>query len=468
MKKIVYLLTLIILGACTDQFEELNTNPNDPVTASENLLLPTVLFDLSNITVNQTYGFGDVIGQYTGNYEFNDIDIYRWQADDRFWSPMYRILQDISDLKVIAEENNNENYKAIALILEAYIYSVITDAYGDAPMTEANRTIEGITTPVYDKQEDIYAAIFSKLEEANTIADVSETIKGDIVYNGDLGKWKKFANSLRLRLLMRISGVQNVSSDMNSIINNPDTYPVFTSNDDNAIYKYSGVVPDVSNVSQAGGGRDYEYFLRIPTAHFLGLLDTNNDPRLNLWINPKEGTDDRTLGIIPGQPLGEIGRPADFSRKAVEFFEEAERIQGIFMTYSELNFILAEAKEKTMISAGTAKGYYDIAVQSSFDQWGVTIPVDFLTTAVPYDNSTDRLYEQKWLALYHTGVEPWFDWKRTGKPSFIKAGSGNLNNDMVPIRLRYPSLEQSVNASNYEQASAAMGGDNINASSWWW
>ncbi|WP_299252302.1 SusD/RagB family nutrient-binding outer membrane lipoprotein [uncultured Aquimarina sp.] len=468
MKRIFYLVSIILLSACTEQFEELNTDPNDPVTASENLLLPSIVFDLSNITVNQTYGFGDVIGQYTGNYEFNDIDIYRWQADDRFWSPMYGILQDVSDLKIIAEDNNNQNYKAVALILEAYIYSIITDAYGDIPMNEANRTEEGITAPVYDKQEDIYEAILSKLEEANTIIDVSQTIKGDGLYNGNLNKWKKFANSLRIRLLMRISEVRNISTDFDMILNNPSTYPIFTSNEDNAIYKYSGVVPDVSNVSQAGGGRDYEYFLRIPTTHFLGLLATNNDPRLELWISPKEGTDDRTLGVIPGQPLGEIGRPADFSRKSVAFYTEAARIQGIFITYSELSFILAEAREKNIISTSTAKNYYDIGVQSSFDQWGLVMPTDFLTVTAPYDNGTDRLYEQKWLALYHTGVEPWFDWKRTGKPSFIMAGTGNLNGDKIPVRLRYPSLEQSVNASNYEQAASDMGGDDINASSWWW
>lgn len=468
MKKIIYLLALILSSACTDQFEELNTNPNDPVTANENLLLPSIILDLSNITVNQSYGFGDVVSQYTANYEFNDIDIYRWQADDRFWSPMYKILQNVKDLKTFAEINNNNDYKAIALILETYIFSVITDTYGDAPMSEANRTIEGITAPVYDTQEAIYTALFAKLEEANTIINPSNTIKGDVLYNGDLNKWKKLANSLRLRLLMRISKVQNVTEDMTRIVNNTDMYPIFTSNIDNAIYKYSGVLPDVSNVSQAGGGRDYEYFLRIPTTHFIDLLTTNNDPRLEIWISPKEGTNDRTLGVAPGQALGNIGRPADFSRKSIDFFESATKIQGIFMTYSELNFILAEARESNRINLGTAKEYYNIAVQASFDQWKVDMPANFLTITVPYDSNIDRLYEQKWLALYHTGIESWLDWKRTKKPSFIQAGSGTLNGNKIPVRLRYPSLEQSVNANNYEQASAAMGGDDINASSWWW
>jgi hypothetical protein len=96
------------------------------------------------------------------------------------------------------------------------------------------------------------------------------------------------------------------------------------------------------------------------------------------------------------------------------------------------------------------------------------MPGDFLTQSVPYDaNNLDRLYEQKWLALYHSGIEAWFDWKRTGKPAFIQAGPGNVNNGLVPVRLQYPSLEQSVNASNYQTAAQRIGGDNINARVWW-
>jgi len=460
-------MALLVFSACTEDFDAINTNPNNPENASEALLLPTAIFDLTNIMVNETYGFGDIIGQYGARYEFNDLDIYRWQSDDRFWSPMYAILQNVKDIKEIAQENGNANYEAVALILESYIYSVITDTYGDVPMSEANRTKEGIITPVYDAQQDIYTRIFDKLETANTIINMSEAISGDLLYNGNMLQWKKFANSLRLRLLMRISDVQNVTNDMNSIVSNPSKYPIFESNSDNAIYEFSGSLPNVSQVALPGGGRDYDYYLLIPTTHFINLLNTNNDPRLELWVSPKAGTNDRTLGVAPGQALSDIGRPADFSRRSTAFYESATLIQGIFMTYSEVNFLLAEASEKGYIT-GAAKGYYDTAVAASFEQWKVPMPANFLTTTVPYDAATDRLYEQKWLALYHTGIEPWFDWKRTGKPSFIQAGPGNLNGNKVPVRLRYPSLEQSVNKANYDAASSAMGGDDINSSSWWW
>ncbi len=467
MKKIIYIVVaLIVFSACTEDFTDINTNPNNPENASENLLLPTVIFDLTNLMVNESYGFGDIIAQYGARYEFNDLDIYRWQPDDRFWSPMYAVLENIKDIKSLAEKNGNANYKAVSLILESYIYSIITDAYGDVPMSEANRTKEGLLTPIYDKQEVIYEGLLAKLKMANNSINMSETIGGDLLYNGNMLKWKKFANSLRLRLLMRISNVKNVSAAISEIITSSQ-YPIFESNDDNAIYNYGGSLPDVSQVALPGGGRDYDYFLLIPTSHFVNLLNSNNDPRLSLWVSPKQGTNDRTLGVVPGQSLSNIGRPADFSRRSVAFYESSTLIQGIFMTYSEVNFILAEASEKGYISTA-AKTYYDTAVEASFEQWEVKMPNDFLSVTVPYDVTTDRLYEQKWLALYHSGIESWFDWKRTGKPTFIKAGSGNINGDLVPVRLRYPSLEQSVNQVNYDAASAAMGGDIINVSSWWW
>lgn len=471
MKKIVFsiIVLLSLSNACTDGFEDFNTNKNAPAKANADLLLPTIIFDIANITVNQSYVFNDIVSQYAGNYEYNDLDLFRWYADDRFWTPMYHILEDIKDLKASGEELKNENYKAVALVLESYIYSVITDSYGPAPMSEANKTVEGYVMPKYDSQEQIYTAIFAKLEEANSLFKTEKGIKGDILYSEDVMKWRKFANSLHIRLLMHISNVENVKERISKIINNPTTFPVFSSNDDNAIYEYSGSYPNISQVAAAGGGRAYDYFRPIPTTHFIKTLRKNNDPRLLLWVSPKEGTENRTLGVTPGINIGDIGRPAAYSRRSVTFFNSATQIKSILMTYSELNFLLAEAHEKDILTTGdNAKAYYEIAVKSSFEQWGVAMPVDFVSTTVPYNSNNENLYEQKWLALYHTGIEAWLDWKRNRKPSFLKAGVATVNNGKIPVRLKYPSLEASVNTENYQKASISIGGDNINSSAWWW
>lgn len=479
MKKIFFLLfTLTIFSACTEGFENLNENPNQPKKAGKpELILKSAIFELANITSEQAHLFTDIVSQYAADYQFNDLDLYKWQGDDRFWYPMYAILEDLKDIKSEEKVATNNNYKAVALILEAYIFSIITDAYGDVPMSEANRAEEGILTPKYDKQQDIYKAILAKLVEANNIADVSQTIEGDAIYKGNMLNWKKFANSLRLRLLLRINKKQDVTAEMTQIITNSAKYPIFTSNSDNAIYNYSGNLPDISPISKAAGGRGYDYFRRIPTQQFIDLIK-DNDPRLELWISPREckkeeieaGTcvSDRLQGTLPGQSIDKVGTPGKYSRRSAEFFTSATKIQAIFMTFSELNFILAEAKQTGIISTGTTKEYYDKGVEASFTQWGLTMPTDFLTATAPYNASSEVLYQQKWLALYHTGIESWLDFKRTGKPSFIKAGPDNTNGGKVPVRMLYPSLEQSVNKVNYDTASSAMGGDTMNASSWWW
>ncbi len=467
MKKFLYasFFTLILAtAACTANFEEINTNLNQPLTVTGDLLLPTVIFDLADFSVNQSFGLGDIITQYHGHYEFNDLDIYRWTSDGSFWV-LYNYLQNIRDIRQYGVENDLPGYEAVALVLEAYAFSQLTDAYGDVPYSQANQAESGIIAPAYDAQEVVYDGILASLERANQIIDEDAFVAGDILFGGDMTAWKKLANTLRVRLLMRISDVRDVSASLQQILDDPAAYPLFESTADDAIYRYQGSSPDLSPYSE-GRGREYEYFLSIPTTRFVGLLQAHEDPRIHEWLGYKGGTTEY-IGVEPGLDLGDIGRPTAYASKDSSFFYDPSKIAAIFITYSELNFLLAEAAMKGLIS-GDAKAFYDEGVAASFEQWGVEMPADFLTAKAPYDaNNPDRLYEQKWLALYRTCTEAWFDWKRTGKPAFIQAGPGNINSNQVPVRLMYPSLEQSVNVSNYTTASQRIGGDNINTRVWW-
>lgn len=468
MKKIFIAVSLALMTlACTEDFETLNINKNQPEVVTPDLLLPSVIFNLADFSVNQSYGFGDIIAQYAARYEYNDLDIYRWTANGSFWS-LYDYLQDIKDIKLYGQENADPNYEAVGLILEAYCFSMLTDAYGDVPYTEANQAEEGIISPIYDTQEFIYTQLLEKLEAANELINTAASIQGDLLYNGNMNNWKKFGNSLRLRMLMRISNVQDVSGSLQEIVDNPSRYPIFESTADNAVYTYTGTTPNLSPYSE-GRGREYEYFISMPTSHLVNVLQNNDDPRLEIWLDLKANEDGtyEYVGVEPGQNLGDIGRAKDYSARDSSFFYEPSKIKSIFITFSEVNFILAEAAARNLIS-GSSKEYYEAGVAASFEQWGVDIPSDFLSSTVPYvEGDEESFFEQKWLALYHTGTEAWFDWKRTGKPSFIQAGPGNINNNLVPVRILYPSLEHSVNSSNYKQATERIGGDNINSRIWW-
>lgn len=468
MKKILFVLSLVFLaGACTKNFEELNTNPNEPTSVSGDLLLRSAIFDLSNVLVSETYGFNDVVAQYMATYEYNQVDIYNWTSDNRFWV-LYDILQDLKDVKEYGEKRQLPNYTAVAKILEAFAYSILTDAYGDVPYSESNKAEAGIITPKYDTQESIYTGIFGSLTEANSMIDLNASINGDPLYQGDMLKWKKFCNALRLRFMLRTSKVQDMSQQISSFLGDPTGNPLFEGTTDDAIYRYSGEVPDISPYS-SGVGREYEYFIGVPTTNLVNLLLQYNDPRIHEWLgyHTKDDGSLEYLGVAPGQNQGDIGRPVDYSSKDTSYFSEPDKISGIFMTYSEQCFLIAEAGAR-MLAPLDAKTWYENGVAASFEQWGVPMPDDYLTVGAPYDaNNPERLYEQKWLALYHCGMEAWFDWKRTGKPAFIQAGPGNQNNGLVPVRIMYPSLEQSVNAANYQAASQRIGGDNINSRVWW-
>lgn len=263
---------------------------------------------------------------------------------------------------------------------------------------------------------------------------------------------------------MRTSNVQDVSGTLSQIVNDPATYPIFENNTDNAIYDFTGNLPDISPIS-AGRGRAYEYYLSIPTTHLVNILVDLNDPRIDEWIDLNDLPE--YLGVAPGQTLGNIGRPGEFSQRNPAYFDESGKVDGIFMTFSELNFLLAEAAEKGWIN-GEAKSYYETGVQASFDQWGVAMPENYLSEAAAYvEGDLEQIATQKWLALWQNSMEAWFDWKRTGFPSFIQAGPGNVNSGQVPVRLMYPSIEQSVNADNYNDAASSIGGDHINARVWW-
>jgi hypothetical protein len=467
MKNICSALFLVfsVFYSCTNNFEEINTNKNYPVEVNPENILPTAIFNIANSNVTNAYDLGEVVSQYGARYEYTNTDLYNWTPNSANW--FYLWLQNITDLKNKADKEQNPNYKAIGLILESYMISVMTDSYGPIPYSQANKGILGINKPKYDSQEEIYTKIFTNLETANSIISTA-TVRGDIMFKGDMNKWKRFSNSLYLRLLLRVSNKINVSTKLQQIVNNPGLYPLISSNNENAIYNYSGSFPDISPVTD-GNGRIYEYHIVVPTTTMLNELTSKNDTRIDVWFEPKKNIAGNWVGLMPGLPLDQIGEETDYARKKDDFFSIRSKINAVFITYSEVNFLLAEARHRNLIMINSAKFYYDLAVTASFAQWGATIPPSFLSTLAPF--SETNLFTQKWLSLYHNNLEAWFDWKRTGQPSFLKAGPATRNNNLIPRKLLIPDTEQSLNSENYLQAIRSIEGngikENINSKVWW-
>lgn len=483
MRKVIFLLLVlaVAISACTKDFNAINSNPNAPTTVTPSLLLPKVQRDMMNTLLGETWGIGNIVIQHTAKNQFVNEDRYLWGEINSIWNGVYGNMRDLNNIIEISEASGQNNYLAVALILKSWMFSLATDAYGDIPYTEAVKAKSGINYPGYDPQEIVYEGILADLKKANDIIGTSpEGVAGDIIYNGNISKWKKLSNSLRIRALMRISKRKNVGADIASIINNPSATPVMESISDNAEYLYKSASPDQFPLHTTRIG-SFNEFRASKT-----LLDTLvglNDPRLTIFFRPTPATENSSNPVFIGIPNGMddvtaltyAGGPQNHSRISTLYFEDAVNAnglkiaKGVIMTYSELQFILAEAAEKGLIG-GDAGQYYQNGISASFAFYGLNVPAGYLDqTDVVYNGSSQqklaRIAHQKWISLFFQGMEAWFDWRRTGMPA-LQPAVDNQNDGKIPVRFIYPIIEQALNGPNRTEAVARMGGDNINTRMW--
>ena len=341
--------------------------------------------------------------------------------------------------------------------------------------------------PVYDKQQDIYPQVLTLLEEANT-AFASDTqgfvLGGDILFDEDIMQWRKMANSLRLRYLLRLAnqGSVNAASQINTMVSNPSTYPIIESNDEAAIYDFTGVSPNTSGFSLRTTLSGLS-----PSVRFVNVLDgvdanddADDDPRLAFFaskpfgdgVNPYIGP---FVGVLSGTTRevaqGTGGNAELFASQFTSRFQKDRGLLDfVFISYAEVQFILAEARLNNWITTSTAQSYYEAGIAANLAYWGITMPADFLTRGdVVWDDTLDTLMNQKWIAMFFNNtLEVWGDYKRTGVPNLVPGPlATTVTNGLIPTRVFYPTLEQSVNATNYSAASSSIGGDIITAKHWY-
>lgn len=476
-------LALIALTiGCTKDFDEINTNPNAPTTVSSALLLPQIQRDMMNTIMNEAWGIGNIVIQHTAKNQFVNEDRYLWGEINGIWNNVFDNMRDVKIILQQSEANGENNYKAVALILKSWMFSLATDAYGDIPYSDATSAKEGENYPKYDAQEDIYKGILADLKTASDLLGTSsEAIAGDVIFKGNVTQWKKLANSLRVRALMRISKKRDVSADLRAIIDSPANFPVFESNADNAVYTYASSAPDQFPLHSARIGSFNEF---RASKTLLDTLQTLNDPRMPIFFRPTPATENSANPVYVGIPngLNDVdalqfnGGPQFQSRIGNIYFEQAISTsglaiaKGVLMTYAELQFLLAEAAEKGLVS-GDAKTYYENGVNASFEFYALDTPTDyFLLPEVAYTGTqAEKLQKigfQKWISLFYQGMEAWFDWRRTGIPALVP-GASNQNNDMIPVRFRYPLIEQALNGASYKAAVDRQGPDDLNSKMWY-
>ncbi len=508
---IILAVACMLLPACTKNFQEKNTNPNAITSVTPNLLLPGIIRTNIYQMLGESWGLGNIVIQHTAKIQFVSEDRYIWGERNGIWSTMYNSMRDVQLLIAQSEALNAPNYKGVALILRAWMFSIVTDCYGNVPYSET--LAGGILQPKYDSQEAIYEGILNDLATANNILDpAAGSITGDLVYGGNVTKWKKLANSLRLRYLMRISNKKNVNAEMQAIINDPVTYPIFTDpgswsqgteffagggdHGDNAVVEFLESAPNQFSLYTTRQGSFDEFRLSKTLGDKLIAL---NDTRLQLFaqftdvyaadnsLNPAQQAAPVNATAYAGVPngLNEVdaleynGGSGKMSRIGHIFYKgSAETTKGIhgalgyIMGYPELQFILAEGVKKGMISTGeTAKWHYEEGIKGAFIYACTDMPANYLTRPGVEYNETDALTligTQKWISLFFTGLEAWFDWRRTNIPELVP-GRDNVNNDRIPVRFIYPVSEQNLNGDSRNAAVSAQGWseDTYNEKVWW-
>jgi hypothetical protein len=520
IKNITGYAFLLVMGtsffSCKKDFDKINTDPiGVPSVTADKLLAPTLTNVLSaNLIRNRSINNELMQVSVSTVDEVLEGRIYRYDIrrtlSDAMWNSWYSELTNIKDIYTIASKPDsiNTSYQGISRIAEAWTMQLLTDTYGDVPYTQANQGRVGVLEPAFDKQKDIYTSLLSKLEEANTLLMEGKKIEAssDPVYNGDISKWRRFGNSMYLRLLLRISGkaeasAQAIAKIKEIVDTNPTKYPIMTNNTHTAKILWNGTNSSTALYSSPFMVSVRPADFRTPAIvdFFINNLTSWKDPR----IIPAYGRNNINRWGIAAGPGGYVGIPSAYQigsgapTKQSYFYSDAQSgnplslqtdaATGVIMNVAEVDFILAEAAAKGFIT-GTGENYYykgiadginywiptlyangndaavrDYALEGDFN-WNNTLPLD--NKAVGSLSKLELIHLQKYYALFLVDFQQWFEYRRTGHP-LLPVGKSLLNGGKMPVRLYYPILAQSTNPTNYKNVLAVQGPDDVNTLMWW-
>ncbi|MGE7774074.1 SusD/RagB family nutrient-binding outer membrane lipoprotein [Chitinophaga sp. NPDC101104] len=480
------LLSILFTAESCKDFGDLNKSPNaseSPVTSA--LLTGVQVYLGSGNSMNVNYAFdvrflneGAMYVQYTSQTQYPDESQYSVTA--RGWSQyfagpledLHKIIQyntdaDKKNEPTVTSGGSNANQLAVARILKAYFFAQVTDLWGDVPYKEA---LSGMVTPKYDTQKDIYTDLLKELKEAIGQFDGGANVKGDILFEGDPAKWKRFANSLRMILALRLSKRDGEIGNLGKTTfaeTLASPAGLIDQNSENAIMPWPGGSYKNPWYQMYDGRTDYAI-----SATMADTLKKYADPRASKYGEPHSG-------VVKGVPYGltrellitwTAANP-DFSKIGPEI--TAENAPDYIITAAQILLSRAEAASMGW-TAENAQTLYNEAIKASWEQWGV-----FEQTA--YDNYIAdakvsfaggevirKIGTQKWIALYPSSWQGWAEWRRIGWP-FIKPTPYAVNvSKKIPRRYGYPTNEITLNKANYGEAAARIsGGDTHDGRVWW-
>lgn len=478
----------LVIGACDDGFEEQNIDPTRPVQlAPGNKLTALQKFISSERYDNWRAGMiyqSTMMQHIATTAGYWDGDKYTWNRGyasslmDRYYGNAIKTAQDL--MLQLETEESPEEMKAIVRILRVFAFSRLTDLHGDIPYSEAGKAvIEGIFLPKYDQQSEIYPDMLKELEESAAALGTGTSAFGaaDVIYGGDQAQWKKLANSLMLRLGLRLIKVDPAAAQ--SWATKAIAGGVMTSNDDIFFVRHDNNNRNgISEVFDADGNP------RMAKT-FIDFLKDNGDPRLPVLAARRSDGSTATADLI-GFPngLNSAMLLAMTGESNMDNYAEPNRpiLAGfdapmVFQTYAEVEFMLAEANIRWGL-AGDAETHYNNGVTAAMKQltlWSdaaaiADADIAAYLAANPYDaaNGLEQLGNQYWVATFLNEYETFANWRRTGFPVLTPVNfPGNETGGTIPRRLTWTENEASVNPENYQAAIANQGPDILTTRVWW-
>ena len=476
MKKISFFILIfsaIVAINCTSDFEKINTDPNNPQTVRAELLLAGTIRNTQTASYQMFGDNGAVWSQQLSTVEYVTEERYlpRTGSINNTWEVLYTgVVIDAKKMGELAVNEGNINLEAISLIMQANAFQTLTDVFGPVPFTEA--AVKGNLKPKYDSQEDVYKGINAMLIKAEGLLKTNQkpnlvSASTDLLFAGDITKWKKFANSLRLRTLMRIAkapGVNN-AAEIQALVS---AGGLMTSNADTAqIYNLTDQASAHPFFASLASRKEFK-----ASSVIISLLNSYSDPRLSVFF------DKITAGTYVGNIPGTDSRNYAGTSAVGAFYRKAD-LSSILLSYSQVQLLLAEAANEGYITnpilSGTlsqSEQYLRNGIEANFIYNGLSsaqATTYYGQSSLDYNNTVAGrkvIGEQVWFSTFCQGFEPWIEWRRTGYPTL--APVANAIESSIPGRWTYAQLESSVNQASYAAAVATIvGGDKVTSKVWW-
>lgn len=474
MKKIILgLVTVFALYSCTnEEYDNLNHDEMNPETVPANYLITgattSYFYRMLNTNVNQN--IFRLVSQYWNETVYTqetNYDLEGRSISDGLWNElMTNVLYDLNDAKAKVDEDVNttaeqkKNQKAVIELLQVQAWQTMVDTFGNVPYNDVFLGIDN-PNPKYDDAKTIYEDLIKRAIKATNDIDVTTTNPfGDIIYNGDYSKWKKFGASLQLKLGIQMSDVDQALAK--STIENAVKVGVFTSQSDNYTLKYTGAEPYTNPLWIDLVKSDRTDFVIANTV--VDHMNNLNDPRRFKFFEENLGK-----GIFKGGTYG-LATPYSQNTHISKTLEDI-KYPGTLLDYTEVQFMLAEAAARGFNVGGSAESFYNQAIKSSFEFWGNTEAEADAYLAQPnvaYTTAAgtwkEKIGMQYWIAMYNKGFEGWTTWRRLDAPKMNVAAFSNAS---VPVRYTYPVRERNLNGTNNSAAATAIGGDKLDTKLFW-